>query len=249
MAVPDRLERPAANGNSRADRRLPRACAGWPPSPYHAGVGVREVLLRKLARQFGRPEGLIGRVLVVVFNVGNRREVKAGVEALRLRPGQTVADLGFGGGHGLRLLLARSGPGGTVHGVELSQTMLRHAGRRFRRDVAAGRLVLTEGSLTALPLPDASLDAAMTANTVYFVDDLAPVCAELARVVRPGGPVAIVIADPAALATIPFTAYGFVPWTAQQVLEALAQAGFVDGQDLPVGTGGWLSHVVVAPRP
>lgn len=211
-------------------------------------MSIRERLLTSLARQFGRPEGFVGRLVALAYT-GDRREVKAGVEALELRSGQTGADLGFGGGFGLRLLLERVGPGGRVHGVDVSQMMLRQAARQFRQQIAAGLLVLSEGSLTALPLADASLDGVLTANTVYFLDDLAAVCSELARVVRPGGRVAVVIADPVALAKVPFTAYGFIAWTAQDILEALERAGLVDVRDIRVGGDAWVSHVIVARRP
>jgi hypothetical protein len=52
--------------------------------------------------------------------------------------------------------------------------MLDRAARRCRGEIAAGRLILHAASLTDLHLPNASLDGAMTLNTICFIDDHAP---------------------------------------------------------------------------
>ncbi|WP_280205796.1 class I SAM-dependent methyltransferase, partial [Nocardia cyriacigeorgica] len=90
---------------------------------------------------------------------------------------------------------------------------------------AAGRLRLAEGSLTALPLDTDSLDAAITCNTIYFVTDLPAACAELARVVRPGGRLVIGIGDPDVMNKIPFTGYGFTLRPIAEVIDTLSAAG------------------------
>src|SRR5262245_58322840 len=96
-----------------------------------------------------------------------------------------------------------------VYGVEVADDMLDRARSRFADEVDAGRRRLAHGSLTALPLEDGWLDAAITVNTVYFVDALDTACAELARVLRPGGRAVVGIGDPEAMAGMPFTSYGF----------------------------------------
>jgi ubiquinone/menaquinone biosynthesis C-methylase UbiE len=107
-----------------------------------------------------------------------------------------AADVGFGGGLGLQVLLDRVGPSGHVHGVELSDTMLAAARRRHGGDVEQGRLTLAKGTLERLPLDDGLVDGLITVNTVYFVDDLRAVFAEIARVLSPVGRAVIGVADP-----------------------------------------------------
>jgi SAM-dependent methyltransferase len=77
--------------------------------------------------------------------------------------------------------------GHEITGVDASPAMLEKA----RAKVPAGRFEL--GDLAALPLPDASVDAALCALALVHVADLRPAMAELARVVRPGG--TIVVSD------------------------------------------------------
>ncbi|MET9026070.1 methyltransferase domain-containing protein [Nocardia sp. NPDC004168] len=186
---------------------------------------VRGRLLSTLAGQLGNPHGVLGKGVAFVLNRSNKPAITGAVEAAAVAPGGTVADVGFGGGAGLSLLLERVGAGGVVHGVEISADMLARARSGHGSDIDAGRLRLVEGSLTALPLPDDSLDAAITVNTVYFVPDLAVACAELARVVRPGGRLVIGIGDPDAMAKLPFTSYGFTLRPVPEVVAALEQAG------------------------
>ncbi|GAD85018.1 methyltransferase domain-containing protein [Nocardia asteroides NBRC 15531] len=196
--------------------------------------GVKDRLLTTIATQLGNPHGTLGKGVAFFLNRGNRRAIAAAVDATGVAAGATVADIGFGGGVGLGLFLDRVGADGVVHGVEPSPDMLARARSGFAGQVAAGRLVLDAGSLTALPSADASLDAAITVNTIYFLDDLPAACAELARVLRPGGTAVVGIGDPDAMAKMPFTPYGFTLRPVAEVIAALASAGFtVEQRTLP----------------
>ena len=101
-------------------------------------MDMRGSVLAGLARQLGRPSGLSGRFVGVMLNRSNKGAVTAAVEALAIVPGSVVADVGFGGGVGLELLIKTVGRSGQVHGVEVSNTMLTRAEHRFRRDIAGG---------------------------------------------------------------------------------------------------------------
>ena len=187
---------------------------------------VRRRLLSSIAGQLGRPHGLPGRGAAVLLNRGNRRSVAGAVQLCGAAPGAVVADIGFGGGVGLSMLLERVGDHGVVHGIEISPEMLDRAKRRHAGHVDAGRLRLAEGSLTALPLDDSCLDAAITVNTVYFVPELDRALAELIRVVRPGGRLLVGIGDPDAMSRMPFTSYGFTLRAVTDVVAAMESAGF-----------------------
>lgn len=145
-------------------------------------MGFRDRRRAGLARQLGRPEGLRGRVVGRALNGGNRAAVTAAIRATGLRAGQVGADVGFGGGLGLRMLLDQVGPDGHVHGVELSDTMLAGARRRHHPDLVAGRMTLQKGVLQDLPLETGRIHGLVTVNTLYFVDDLPATFGQLARV-------------------------------------------------------------------
>lgn len=187
-----------------------------------------------VAGQLGRPHGPLGWLVARALNRGNERAIAAVVDATEAAPGAVVADVGFGGGIGLRMLLDRGEGAGTVHGVEIADGMLRRARLGFARDVRSGRLRLHRGSLTDLPLDDATCDAVITVNTVYFVADLPAACAELARVVRPGGRVVVGVGDPDVMAQAPFTRHGFTLRPVGEIASALSEAGLeVDHRSMP----------------
>jgi arsenite methyltransferase len=158
-----------------------------------------------IAGQLGHPNGLLGKGVAILLNRENRGAIAAAVDALAIDPGETVADVGFGGGVGLPMLLERVGGSGTVYGVEVSDEMLDHAKRQFSREVGLGTLHLLRSSMTELPLDEGALDAAITVNTMYFVPDLDLACAELARVLHPQGRLVVGIGDAEAMARMPFT--------------------------------------------
>ena len=188
-------------------------------------MSLRARFVRGLAGQLGRPEGLRGRMVGRLLNRGNRRAVVAAIEATGLQAGQVGADIGFGGGLGLGLMLERVGAEGRVQGVELSQTMLTGAQRHYRPEVTAGRLVLRSGELGRLPLADQEVDGLITVNTLYFVEDLAAAFRELARVLKPSGCAVVGVADPAFMAGLPVTAYGFRIRPPEELVSGLEDAG------------------------
>jgi ubiquinone/menaquinone biosynthesis C-methylase UbiE len=179
-----------------------------------------------------------------MLNRTNRAAVTAAVEALAIAPGQVAADIGFGGGLSLALLLDRVGAGGRVHGLDISRAMLTRAQRRYRRAVTDRRLALHQASMTDLPLADASLDAAMTVNTIYFVPDEA--FTELARTLSPTGRLVLGLGDPTAMLREPVTAHGFRVRPLAEVQSTLATAGLTLVAHRRVGSGPDAFHLLVA---
>lgn len=203
------------------------------------------LLVRRLARQLGRPSGPFGRLVMAGrLNKANRGMVTPTVDALQLRPGEVGADIGFGGGLALELLLDRVGPTGTVIGVDLSPDMVRRAAARYKDT----RLRVYEGSITALPLGDASVDGVSSTNTIYFVSDLDAAFAEVARVLTPGGRFALGIGDPEFMRKLPVTEFGFQIRPIEQVVAALTGAGLTIKEQRRVGSSERAFHLIVARR-
>jgi ArsR family transcriptional regulator len=154
-----------------------------------------------------------------------------GVSALvaLLPPGWTVADLGCGTG---ALTAALAPEVARVLGVDRSADMLRSARRRTS---GLGNVDLRRGILEDLPIDDASCDAALLVLSLGWVADPARALVEAARVVRPGGRVALVDAvlhdDEDFRRRAGQVWPGFEP---ARVVEMLGAAGFADATCRPL---------------
>src|SRR6187401_174035 len=116
------------------------------------------------------------------------------------RDGGQVLDVATGTGLVAEALLAR---GFRVTGLDQSPGMLANARARFD-----DRVELVEASADALPFPDASFDHLTFTYLLRYVDDPGATLAELARVVRPGGTVAMVeFGLPRGISLLPWNAW------------------------------------------
>jgi SAM-dependent methyltransferase len=103
-----------------------------------------------------------------------------------LRPGETVLDLGSGGGIDVLLSARRVGPAGRTYGLDMTEEMLDLA-RANARAAGAENVEFLRGQIEAIPLPDGSVDVIISNCVINLSTDRPAVFAESFRVLRPGG--------------------------------------------------------------
>lgn len=103
-----------------------------------------------------------------------------------LRPGETVLDLGSGGGIDVLLSARRVGPDGFAYGLDMTEEMLDLARANAAR-AGVGNVEFLAGLMEEVPLPDASVDVVISNCVINLSTDKRAVFREIARVLRPGG--------------------------------------------------------------
>ena len=135
-------------------------------------------------------EGLPDAAVLASLGCGNP------VAVAELREGETVLDLGSGGGIDVLLSARRVGPTGHAIGVDMTDEMLSLA-RRNADEAGAGNVEFRKGTIEALPVADDSVDVVISNCVINLASDKRAVFAEIARVLRPGGRMGVsdIVAD------------------------------------------------------
>jgi ubiquinone/menaquinone biosynthesis C-methylase UbiE len=163
---------------------------------------IKERVLRRVVQwwgprgglaQFHHPSGAVGHVAgwVMSWRSSNVVRNRWAVQLLDVRPTDRVIELGCGPGVAIAALAGRA-TRGLVVGVDHSQVMIRQAGRRNIAAIRAGRVRLIHAPVENLSFGDGPFDAALAVNTVGMWPDPTARLRELARLLRPGGRIALV---------------------------------------------------------
>jgi len=159
-----------------------RHVAEEPDGDYHFELG------RPLAEHLGYPADVLDRIPAQSI------ESFAGVgyffDLAELAEGEEVVDLGSGSGMDVFFAAARVGEGGRVVGIDFTAPQLEKA-RRLAEDGGFSQVEFREGRIEDLSIEDASADCVISNGVINLAPDKGRVFAEAARVLRPGGRLAI----------------------------------------------------------
>lgn len=156
-----------------------------------------------LGSQLRNPTGAVGSVVGWLMALVNDESNRLAIDALDLRPSETVLELGFGPGWGLRTIAART-RGARVYGVDQSARMLRQASRINEVAVSRGRMVLVQGPFSPLPWVDEMFDKILLVNVAYFFDSGDRDISEVYRVLRSRGRLVVYVTSRDTMQKWPF---------------------------------------------
>lgn len=175
-----------------------------------------------------KPSGWFGSVVLSrLLNRMNKAVVEATLSRLAFEPDDDILEIGFGGGAALEIVSKRL-TAGVVTGLDFSPEMVREAERRFRQEIASGRLRVQLGDIAALPFASANFDRVFTINTIYFWPDTVQGLREIRRVLKPGGLAVIALRSRENMERVSFTQHGFRLFAPSEVPPLMQQAGFTD---------------------
>lgn len=136
-----------------------------------------------------KPAGDMGRNMLDEMNVSHEPLTKWGFDHILF--GDSVLDIGCGGGNALRLAM-HQGPGAQYFGVDYSDIAIEKATSFNGEAVMSGRLILKQANVEDLPFPDDMFDTVYSVESYFFWPDLARDLKEVRRVLRIGGTFAII---------------------------------------------------------
>ncbi|WP_163572872.1 class I SAM-dependent methyltransferase [Fodinicola feengrottensis] len=185
-------------------------------------TALKQRAIRYLVRQAHHPRGIVGWANGWMFALrpSNRRRNLWAVSLLDVRPTDRVLEIGFGPGIAIAAFAGRATEG-HVFGIDHSQAMVRHAGRRNSAALRANRVHLTQASVEQVPAFSDPLDVILAVNSVGFWPDPVERLRELRRLLRPGGRIALVSQPRCPGATRDATVRA-----SQELQNLLTQAGF-----------------------
>ena len=173
---------------------------------------------------FGRPSGPLGWLGAQVMPLLSGRLNTPMGTALDLRPDDDLLDVGCRSGGFLAYAAQRVR---FVAGLDASDIQVRKGRRRLRERIDAGTAELVLGDAETLPWDEGRFSALASLNCLKFVAHPDRALAEMHRVLRPGGRLAILVDTPAPAPTSgTVDAFGQRQWSSVEIARLVQQAGF-----------------------
>ena len=173
-----------------------------------------------IAKQFANPRGIGGHIVMTVMNRQNAQMYETTERLLRPQAGDTVLDIGCGNGAMMERIAHRCDC--RLIGTDISSDVLKSAKHRLKgKDVE-----LLWCPVDDMPIENATVDKALTINTLYFWEDLASGFAEIARALKPGGLFIGTHYTNQSLESYSHTQFGYRMHAESEVLSAAQSAGF-----------------------
>jgi len=213
--------------------------------PRLATIALTIVAILIVVSQCRKPWSPVGRGFAWLMNRTHAAVTQWGLDHVTVGPGDTILDVGCGGGQTVRTL---AGMGRMVHGVDYSPVSVAAAMKQNADLIADGRVQIRQAAVSQLPFPDGTFDMVTAVETHYFWPDPVNDFKEVLRVLKPGGTL-LVIAEThkdqalGALMILPMLLVRARYLSVEEHREMLAAAGFTDIQIDRIPLKGWICAV------
>ncbi|KOS60315.1 class I SAM-dependent methyltransferase [Lysinibacillus agricola] len=143
-------------------------------------------LLQRLIEQAKKPRGIVGSLMLRIMNFAHSGMNTWLMKNGAVYDGDIVLDIGCGGGKTLQTL-SKINPSGKIYGIDFSEQAIKDSIKTNRKDVANGKVIVKQASVSSIPYTDKFFDTITALQTHYFWSDLANDVKEVFRVLKNGG--------------------------------------------------------------
>ncbi len=207
---------------------------------FPIAVGLLLVQVRKPMRGLGKP-------FLWAMNGSHSKLTDWGLGHVEIGKRFQILDVGCGGGKTVQKLAAVATEG-KVHGVDYSAESVAVSRRTNAEAIRAGRVEISQASVSNLPFPEACLDLVTAVETHYYWPDLAGDLREIRRVLKPGGTLCLVAETYRGGKDSEVARWVMAPLrgallSVEEHRQLLAAAGFVDVEAVEEPRQGWLCAI------
>jgi SAM-dependent methyltransferase len=183
-------------------------------------------ILKKIAFQFRKPTGPLGRLISDLMIMGNRSAYKTLIKELIPHSNGKLLEIGYGPGIGIGLISKRF-ESCYIYGIDYSELMFRRATKRNRVLINESRVHLFLGDFIETEINTDGFSVIFCLNVVYFWDDLQRPFKKVRSLLKDDGIFCLYMADKDDLTKMKYTNNDiFNKYSIEQIAEALKSAGF-----------------------
>lgn len=180
---------------------------------------------KTIAIMLRKPEGELGKQVAKNLNKSNFNMVNRSIEALSVKAGDSILEIGFGNGAHIKDILSQAE---NVHymGIDFADTMVEEATASHVQEIAAKQVEIHLASSEDIPFADERFDKVLAVNTLYFWEKPQDHLHEILRVLKPGGVLSLAIRSKAFMQKLPFVQHGFTMYTQEEAEKLIEENGF-----------------------
>ncbi len=201
-------------------------------------------LMSKFFNNTRKPEGFLGKIMVNGMNSGGHSTLAEwGFGFVDINSNDTALDCGCGGGANVKRLLSKCDK---AYGIDYSEVSVAKSKEVNAEDIAKGRCEIHQCDVRSLPFDNDSFNAVTAFETVYFWQEIDKAFAEVFRVLRKGGTLAITNESTGTDKTsVKFSQIidGMNLYTGDDLKKLLKNAGFTDIEIHQHGEKPWLNVI------
>jgi ubiquinone/menaquinone biosynthesis C-methylase UbiE len=180
---------------------------------------------KAVAEQLRKPDGDFGRKIAENMNVSNHLINKYTIQNLAINAGDNILEIGMGNGFFVKDILAAK-EDVKYTGCDFSETMIAEATKLNQAFVQSGQAGFILANAAKSPFADNSFDKIFSINTIYFWDNPAAQLAEIHRLLKTNGLLAIGLRPAHVMQNYPFTQFGFTLYSKADVTQLLEANNF-----------------------